>query len=113
MLGAFFLLGVVIGSLTLARLGDVYGRKPIFILGLLIQLASTIGILLVKNWIVCIFLLLAFGVALSGSRFVGYSYLIELMPTHKQVLVGTLEFLFEAAAYLFICVYFFTISKRW
>lgn len=34
--GVCFLLGIVIGCFTLARAGDVVGRRPIFILGMLI-----------------------------------------------------------------------------
>ena len=39
MMGFSFLLGIVIGCLTVARLGDVYGRKPIYKLGLYLHLA--------------------------------------------------------------------------
>jgi MFS family permease len=32
--GSFFLLGIVIGCFTIARAGDIYGRRPVFIFGM-------------------------------------------------------------------------------
>jgi MFS family permease len=32
--GAMFILGLVVGCSSLTRMGDVYGRKPLFMLGL-------------------------------------------------------------------------------
>jgi MFS family permease len=81
--GVAFLLGIVIGSVTLARLADVYGRKKIFMIGLLMEISCAIGFLLCRNWILADILLLFFGASLSAGRYVGYSYLIELMPTDK------------------------------
>lgn len=34
--GSMFLAGIVVGSITLTRLGDLYGRKPVFIMGVAI-----------------------------------------------------------------------------
>ena len=49
LVGAFFLLGIVVGCSTLTRLGDVYGRKPIYILGLLMHLCFMFGILISRD----------------------------------------------------------------
>jgi MFS family permease len=113
LIGVAFTLGVVIGCVTLARLADIYGRKPIFILGMLLEISCAVCFLFCTNWILADLLFLIFGASLIGSRFVGYTYLIELMPTDKQVIVGTTEFLMEAAVYLFNCLFFFYISKNW
>lgn len=56
-------------------------------------------------------LLLVLGWAVTGKQFVGYSYLIELQPQSKQVIVGSLEFMFEAVAYFAVCAFFYWISK--
>jgi MFS family permease len=34
--GSSFLVGVVIGCVTFARMGDIYGRKKIFIIGMML-----------------------------------------------------------------------------
>ena len=44
MMGFSFLAGIVLGCLTIARLGDVYGRKPIYMLGLFMHLVTMIAI---------------------------------------------------------------------
>jgi MFS family permease len=36
LIGATFLLGIVFGCLTVTRLGDKYGRKPVYFVGLLL-----------------------------------------------------------------------------
>ena len=35
------------------------------------------------------------------------------MPANRQVLMGSLEFVFEGTAYFLICGYFYGISKQW
>ena len=42
LVGASFVCGIVVGSVTLTRLGDIYGRKPTYMGGLLMHLSSTI-----------------------------------------------------------------------
>jgi hypothetical protein len=69
--------------------------------------------LITKNYDIFYVLLFCFGWCSTGKQFVGYSYLIELMPKDKQVLMGSLEFMFEASIYLSICGYFYYIGKFW
>jgi len=78
--GTSFLLGIVIGCLTVARLGDVYGRKPIYKLGLGMHLGFSIGIcfLQTKNLFVLYGLLIVFGMSLTARYYVGYSFNIEM-----------------------------------
>lgn len=111
--GVSFLLGIVIGCVTLARAGDIVGRKPIFILGMLIQIGVTIGLLFSKNATTTYLLMSAFGVAITAKQFVGYAYLLEILPSSKQVVIGSMEFVLEALCYLSICLYFYFISKEW
>ena len=79
-MGAFFLLGIVFGCLTIARLGDIYGRKPIYKLGLFMHLAFSIGIcfLQTRNFIILYGLLLVFGMSITARYYVGYSFNIEM-----------------------------------
>jgi ABC-type phosphate/phosphonate transport system permease subunit len=56
---------------------------------------------------------LILGWAVTGKQFVGYSYLIELQPTNKQVMTGSIEFMFEATAYFLVCAFFYWVSKYW
>lgn len=111
--GSCFLLGMVIGCLTLARMGDLYGRKKVFLFGMACQLIATCGLLVSTSEVANYLLLLVLGWAVTGKQFVGYSYLIELQPKSKQVLIGSAEFMFEAVAYFSVCAYFYWVSKYW
>ena len=113
LVGAFFLLGIVIGCSTLTRLGDVYGRKPIYILGLFMHLSFMFGILISRNPYVDYFLLFTFGMSITARYYVGYTYNVEMQPKSHYVLVSTTMFLFESVVYLFITFYFRFISRRW
>jgi len=111
--GSFFLLGVVIGCLTLTRLGDIVGRKPIFMLGMIMQIAVTLSIVLISNPYIAYGLCLLEGISMTGKQYVGYSYLIENQPKSKQVIVGSFEFICEAVVCMIVCAYFLWMSKDW
>ena len=77
-IGAAFLLGIVIGSLTLTRLGDIHGRKPIYILGLVMHLGFMAGIIFSRNYVLDYILVFIFGLSLTARYYVGYCYNIEM-----------------------------------
>lgn len=106
-------MGIVIGSLTLTRLGDIHGRKPIFMLGLVMHLGFMAGMIINTNYILCYLLVFIFGLSLTARYYVGYAYNIEMQPKSHYVLVGTSMFLIESVAYLTICIYFMNFSKYW
>jgi hypothetical protein len=49
----------------------------------------------------------------TGKQYVGWAYLLEMQPKDKQVVVGTIEFIFEGLLFIFITFYFGWISKEW
>mmetsp|Transcript_16361 Transcript_16361/g.27667 ORF Transcript_16361/g.27667 Transcript_16361/m.27667 type:complete len:89 (-) Transcript_16361:1162-1428(-) len=78
LIGAVFLLGIVVGCSTLTRLGDVVGRKPIYLLGLTMHLMFMVGIILSENQIFSFILLFTFGISLTARYYVGYTYNLEM-----------------------------------
>lgn len=78
LIGAAFLAGIVIGCMTLTRLGDVVGRKPIFMLGVVMHIFFTIGLLLSYNQIADYCLIFIFGMSLTARYYVGYAYNLEM-----------------------------------
>ena len=114
-MGVSFLVGIVVGCLTIARLGDIYGRKPIFKLGLYMHLAFSVSLcfLTTNNLVVIYLLLLILGMSVTARYYVGYSFNVEMQPKTKQPLVSTIQFLSESVVYMFICCYFMWISKNW
>ena len=113
LIGALFLIGIVIGCSTLTRLGDVYGRKPIYLIGLVLHLFFTIGIITTNNLLFAYLLLFVFGLSVTSKYYVGYTYLLEMQPRSHHVLVSTTMFLFESVVFIFMCIYFWKLSDDW
>ncbi|CDW89142.1 solute carrier family member 5 [Stylonychia lemnae] len=113
LIGSFFLVGIVLGCLTLTRLGDILGRKPIFIVGMLLQITVCCTLVFIDNIWIAYLMVAIMGVALTGKQYVGYTYLIENMPKSKQVIVGSFEFICEGLVFLSVCGYFLWVNKNW
>ena len=111
--GLMFLLGIVIGCLTLTRLGDYYGRKPVYMLGLTMHLAIMIGLIFSKEIVLDFALLFCLGLSVTARYYVGYTFNVEMQPRSHQVLVSTCQFLSEAVVGIFVCIYFSQLSKDW
>jgi len=113
MVGVLFLVGIVIGCLTVTRLGDIYGRKPLFQLGLLLHIL--VFSVLIFNTSIPLGMLLIFtsGYAVTMKVFIGFTYNLEMMPKQQQVIASTCQFCFESLVFVFCCFYFQHISKDW
>ena len=113
-MGFSFLAGIVLGCLTIARLGDVYGRKPIYRLGLVMHLVLmiTITFLTTQSFLILYALLVLFGMSVTARYYVGYTYNLEMQPFYAQTFVSTIMFLAESLVYIFVCIYFMA-SKNW
>ena len=103
----------MIGCSTLTRLGDVYGRKPIYMLGIVMHLIFMAGILFVTKPVITYLLIFWFGLSISTRYYVGYTYNVEMQPKSHYVLVSTTQFVFESITYTFVCIYFWKISRDW
>jgi hypothetical protein len=53
------------------------------------------------------------GVSVTMKEYVGYTYNIEMQPSSSKVLASTLQFIFEAVAFILVCLYFMLVSKDW
>lgn len=77
-IGALFLLGMCFGCLTVAHLGDKYGRKFVFNIGLLLNILASAAMILSHNWIVDYCFLFIMGIA-GTMRMLGYTYNVEMV----------------------------------
>ena len=111
--GFSFLLGIVIGCLTITRFGDIYGRKPIYAIGLFLHIIVMVCLLISRHIPLDYLLLFFLGYSVTMRYYVGYTYGIEMQPASHAVFASTIMFLFESFAYLFICIYFLHLSKDW
>jgi hypothetical protein len=47
--GSLFFMGVLVGSISIPRLSDVYGRKRVMVLGNIVHIAAGLGMLATSN----------------------------------------------------------------
>ena len=78
LIGAIFLLGIVVGCSTLTRLGDVYGRKPIYLLGMIMNLGFTFFTLGTNSILLMYFMMFVLGLSVTAGYYVGYTYNLEM-----------------------------------
>ena len=114
MIGSSFFLGTFLGSFILPRLADIYGRKAMFIVGLVLYIATVVGLILATDLYVLYALLVMGGVSETGRYYVAYVYAVEIMSKKAQNLAGLSIFMIFSISKIVICLYFFiSSSKNW
>ena len=114
MIGSCFFIGAFLGSFVLPTMADVYGRKPLFLLGLVLYLVDLVGIHLgTKLWQLYPLMVLS-GIAESGRYYVAYVYVVEILPKRLQNAGGLVIFIAFACVKVSICLYFvYAKSRNW
>jgi MFS family permease len=111
--GAVFLVGIVVGCSFVTKMGDVYGRRPVYLAGLLLNFVLILTLILTHQaWVtfICLFFL---GISITARYYVGYTFNLEFQPKKTQVAVSTIQFVSESLVYLIDIAYFSYISKNW
>jgi MFS family permease len=79
-IGFIFLVGIVVGCSTLTKLGDFYGRRPVFMLGYAMNFACIIALMFSHNVYVDYVILFCLGLSIAARYYVGYTYNVEMCP---------------------------------
>ena len=79
-LGSAFITGCFFGSFIFPRCADIYGRRPIFMIGLCIQICVVLSSLFCTSLDLAYFLLFMGGVGETCRYYVAYVYAVEMMP---------------------------------
>ncbi len=74
-----FFAGIVVGSLTLPRFSDYFGRKKIFLISSILHVILCIVTIFSTNFYVSITMMFLIGIAFGGRTFVGYIWMNEFM----------------------------------
>ncbi len=90
MIGASLFFGWCVTLLWLPNIGDRKGRKKVFWIGMVVDLALYIGLLVTTNLFVMIAMWFSFGMLSAIRVNVGYVYHMELLPKKRQSLVTTI-----------------------
>lgn len=80
LLGSMQFVGWAISAAITPRLSDIYGRKPIFLASMALQLISLIGIYISRNVYVTIGIIFFFGMGGVGRSSISYLYMQEFLP---------------------------------
>ena len=80
MIGSFFFIGTFSGSFILPRASDLFGRKPLNLIGLVIYFLVVASSLFVSSLYLLYFLIFMGGISETGRYYVAYVYVIEMMP---------------------------------
>lgn len=97
----------------MTKMGDIYGRKPIYMLGLAMNFVLVASLIVSTNPYLVYTILFFMGISVTARYYVGLTYNLEMATDSAQVWVTTIYFMAESFISLFICYYFATISKYW
>ena len=113
LVGSMFFIGMAATVLWVPRLGDIYGRRKMFIIGIVIDAICYTGMMLTQNYYVMLAILFIFGLAASSRMSIGVVYMFELMPSRCHPLVGSVFSVIDGSTYLMAVIYYWVISKNW
>ena len=111
LIGSMFFLGTFLGSFILPRAADVYGRKPLFLIGLALYIGVAIALIFVENLYTLYVLMFLGGISETGRYYVAYVYIVEMMPAKVQDAFGIYIFFVFAFAMTWIALQFWFITK--
>jgi MFS family permease len=79
MVGSSFFFGTFLGSFVLPRLADIYGRRPMFLIGLVLHIGSVGCLMVARDLRILYGLLVLGGISETGRYYVAYVYAVEIM----------------------------------
>jgi MFS family permease len=112
-MGSSFIGGCFAGSFMLPRAADIVGRKPMFMLGLVIFMVVVLCSLVCTSLNFAYFLLFLGGISETGRYYVAYVYLIEFWPNRYQDKAGLYIFMVFGFVMTYIALQFWFIFKYW
>lgn len=77
LIGAVFLVGIVVGCSTVTKLGDYYGRRPVYLAGLFLNFLLVGVLMMLKSVFGAYFCLFFLGISITARYYVGYTYNLE------------------------------------
>lgn len=113
LLGSSLIFGCFIASFILPRSADLYGRRPVFILGLVTQIVVNIAAIYCKKIKMMYALCFIAGFSQIAIDIVAYVYTVEIMPSKVQNNTGLYIFLVFGLAQSYIALQFWFLTKDW
>ena len=111
MIGSMFFVGTFVGSFILPRAADIYGRKPLFLIGLALYIVDVIMLHFAGSLLDLYLLMFLGGISETGRYYVAYVYCVEMMPKSVQDKTGLFIFLVFGFAMTYIALQFWFITS--
>ncbi|RBP06235.1 fucose permease [Roseiarcus fermentans] len=100
LIGAASLFGILVGAITLGGLSDRFGRKPMFVIEMIIFVAFLVALCFATNYIQVVFFLFAQGLALGCDYPTAHMIISENIPSSKRGKLVLGAFAFQAVGAL-------------
>ena len=113
LIASAFFLGWALTLIWVPRLGDVYGRKKLFLFGTVSGAFLYTALMFTESLNLTIALSFCFGCLTSIRINIGSVYLLEMMPKSWKTAMGTFWSIIEGSVYVLATLYFWQVSKSW
>jgi putative MFS transporter len=100
MIGAASLFGILVGAVTLGGLSDRFGRKPMFVVEMIIFVAFLVALCFATNYLQVVIFLFGLGLALGCDYPTAHMIISENIPSSKRGKLVLGAFAFQAVGAL-------------
>jgi len=111
LLGSISLFGALATLPFVPILADKYGRKLLFVAGHLLECLLYTILMFTSSWSIMLAVMGGFGMTTSTRTVIGYTYLTEMFPKNRQVLVVVLCLCEVSLIYMAGTFYFWQIGR--
>ena len=87
-LGTMIFVGWTIAAAIVPRIADLYGRKWVFVINMIVQLIAIIAMIFAKSYIIMLVALFFVGMCSSARWAVSYVYLMEFLTEENIKCIG-------------------------
>lgn len=114
LIGTLFFVGVILGNLFLASLGDIYGRMPMVRISLVnASLCYLVMTFFYHTVEVLYAIYFVFGITSTFRVGAGFLYSMEIIRSDRQSIVGSTLNFFDAVAVILMSLYYNFVSSDW
>lgn len=106
--GSFYMIGFLLGSIIFGHYSDKYGRKPMLLIALVLQIIFGISAGLATNFITHTLSRIFIGISATGFFLIAFVMSMEMVAVNRRLFVGIVILMFFPIGYLLtaFCAYF-------
>mmetsp|Transcript_15537 Transcript_15537/g.17267 ORF Transcript_15537/g.17267 Transcript_15537/m.17267 type:complete len:337 (+) Transcript_15537:440-1450(+) len=108
MIGSAVFTGMFVGALILSPISDMYGRKPVHIIGLALSIIGSVWIYFFPSWLSVLISLLFKGIGMYTRLSISYLYTLEMFDEERCKFVSTVILSINNSLSSIMAVYFIT-----